>query len=108
MLSRDEVCRIEREETLAKIPKTKKPPRDTSKRFEIIIKPLNDSYCGKCTYKTSRMESLGSFKFERWVCLLFMADLTIWGQDKKPWRCVECKKLTKNFEKMPELDEGEV
>ena len=82
------------------------------KRYEIIIKPEDKIYCGNCTYK-----ELGQFRdlisrcvFEEWYCGLFDESLSRWIANIeppiKPGRCWECKKLTDNFEKMPEDDHG--
>jgi hypothetical protein len=81
------------------------------KKFEIIITPQNSTLCGKCTYKSKELirNMNTSVIMEQWVCKLFNKVLSIWiancEPEFPPERCTDCKKLTENFEKMPELDE---
>ena len=77
-------------------------------KYEIIIQPQDDQYCGKCTYKEINDKRHFLTGFNDWYCLLFNRILGSWDfrdKEERPTRCYECKKLTTNFMNMPELDE---
>jgi len=80
-------------------------------KYEIIIEPENEQYCGKCNYKIkdSEMQLFGT-AIDTWKCMLFGSELVSWHplyrDDTPPFRCGECKLLTERFMKMPELDEA--
>lgn len=78
-------------------------------KHEIIIEPKNKEYCGNCTYKRFNLTGNLAQIFREWHCLLFDKTLVSWDfydkEQRRPSRCPECKKLTTNFENMPELQE---
>jgi hypothetical protein len=76
-----------------------------AKKYEIVIQPKDDQYCGKCTYKAKELKGSPAFAYNEYKCLLFHRILST-ERNNKPSRCVECKLVISNLEKMPELEEG--
>jgi len=75
-----------------------------NKKYEIIIQPENDQYCGKCTYRSvSKLHSIYDDVYE---CLLFNKRVVTSMDNNKSERCGDCKILTERFMRMPELEEG--
>ena len=73
-------------------------------KYEIIINPEDDRFCGSCTYKDlSNQYSSNSYCWQRiYKCLLF--NMTLCNSFEKAERCGDCKLMTERFEKMPEID----
>ena len=77
-------------------------------KYEIIIEPKNKEDCGQCTFKKLNIKGNLTQTFKEWYCMLFDKILVAWDvydKEHKPSRCLECKKVTTNFENTPELDE---
>lgn len=77
-------------------------------KHEIIIEPKDKQYCGKCNYKTMEPISSRGTQYRMWSCMLFQKILSSWDSSlgNEIARCGDCKILTRNFEKMPELEEA--
>lgn len=76
-----------------------------NKKYEIVIKPEDDQFCGGCTYKTRLLEYDGIYGMTPYGCMLFDKPLSNNLDYEKVERCGDCKILIERFIKMPELEE---